>query len=64
MMRKTVFLGDRIVWSLVAILLLGVSPIRAAESPFGVGIIDTFAGVPKPGDGAPRPRPRSVLPVT
>ena len=53
MMRKTVFLGDRIVWSLVAILLLGVSPIRAAESPFGVGIIDTFAGVPKPGDGGP-----------
>ena len=53
MMRKTVFLGNRIVCSLVAILLLGVSPIRAAESPLGVGIIDTFAGVPKLGDGGP-----------
>ena len=53
MTRKAVSLRVSILWSFAAILLLAVSPIQAAEAPFGVGIIDTFAGVPKPGDGGP-----------
>ena len=51
MVRKAVALGNRIVWSLVATLLLPVSPVRAAESPLGVGIIDTFVGVVDIRDG-------------